>query len=229
MAAQKACITSRLDMTHATYLRPSGGPHGQPGVRVHVGDLRLGPGILRRVSEVADPQRVLVYGVTGSGKSTLAARMAAATGIPWHAVDDMTWEPGWVPVPVDEQRRRIEAICEGDRWILDSAYEQWLDVPLDRAQLVVGLDYPRIVSFARLARRTVARTIDRQLVCNGNVETWRGALSDDSILRWHFRSFARKRARLRAWAADPSMPPTILLRSPAATERWMRALVAGSK
>ena len=63
------------------------------------------------------PERVLVYGVTGSGKTTLAARLANQTGLPWHSVDDLTWEPGWVEVPSDEQRRRIDAICAGQRWI----------------------------------------------------------------------------------------------------------------
>ena len=55
-----------------------------------------------------------MYGVTGSGKSTLARRIAAATGLPYHAVDDLTWEPGWVAVPEAEQRRRIARICAGD-------------------------------------------------------------------------------------------------------------------
>ena len=36
--------------------------------------------------------RILVYGVTGSGKTFLAERISAATGIPWHAVDDLTWD-----------------------------------------------------------------------------------------------------------------------------------------
>jgi hypothetical protein len=46
----------------------------------------------------------------------------------------------------------------------------------------------------------------------------------DSILVWHFRSFARKRARMRAWAADPAAPEVVLLASPAATRRWLASL-----
>ena len=80
------------------------------------------------------PQRILVYGVTGSGKTTFAARLAEKTGLPWHSVDDLTWEPGWVEVPPDEQRRRIGAICSGQQWILDTAYSKWLDVALCRVQ-----------------------------------------------------------------------------------------------
>ncbi len=86
--------------------------------------------------------RVLVYGVTGSGKTTLARQIGERTGTPFHAVDELTWEPGWAEVPPEEQRRRIAAICAEERWILDSAYDKWLDVPLARVQLIVALDYP---------------------------------------------------------------------------------------
>jgi adenylate kinase family enzyme len=145
----------------------------------------------------AKAERILVYGVTGSGKSMLAARIAAVLRLPCHLVDELTWEPGWVMVDEDEQRRRIEAICAQDRWVLDTAYGKWLELPLARVQLIVALDYPRWLSLGRLVIRTAARIVDRKPICNGNVETLRGALSRDSIIVWHFRSFARKRARMR--------------------------------
>jgi adenylate kinase family enzyme len=170
------------------------------------------------------PQRILVYGVTGSGKSTLAARIGARLGLPYHPVDDLTWEPGWVQVPAEEQRRRIAAICAGDTWVLDGAYAIWADIPLARADLVVGLDLPRRVSLTRLVRRTVSHLVRRTRICNGNVESLRGILSRDSMLVFHFQSFPRKRARMRRWQADPAMPPVVLLRSPAEVRRWLRAL-----
>lgn len=173
-------------------------------------------------------ERILVYGVTGSGKTTLAARISAATGIPWHSVDDLTWEPGWVPVPVDEQQRRIAAICAGDRWILDTAYSTWLAIPLARADLIVALDYPRLVSLTRLVGRTVMRIIDSKPVCNGNRETVRTALAADSILFWHFRSFARKRRRIRNWATDLSVPEVVRMTRPRDTEAWLRSLSAAA-
>jgi adenylate kinase family enzyme len=171
---------------------------------------------------VAD--RVLIYGVTGSGKSTMARRVAELTGLPWHAVDDLTWEPGWVAVPPDEQRRRIERICAGEQWVLDSAYGSWRDVVLSRADLIVALDYQRWRSLGRLARRTVARALDRRLICNGNTESFRQVFSRDSIIAWHFRSFDQARSLMRAWAADPAGPPVILMPSPAAARRWLAGL-----
>jgi hypothetical protein len=122
----------------------------------------------RRVS------RILIYGVTGSGKTTLARRMSALTRLPWHSVDDLTWEPNWVAVPDDEQRRRIGEICAGEEWILDHAYGKWRE-------------------FAR-----------------------------DSIVLWHFQSFRRKRARIRAWSSDPARPEVHGFTSPRQLEDWLR-------
>lgn len=172
----------------------------------------------------APVRRIMVYGVTGSGKTTFARRIAERTGLSWHAVDDLTWQPDWVPVPKDEQRRLIEEVCAGDAWILDHGYGAWLDVVLDRVQLIVALDYSRLRSLGRLVRRSVINVLARRPTCNGNVETWRTLIGGDSIVRWHFRSFAGKRRRIRGWAADPDGPRVIVFSRPADAERWLRGL-----
>ena len=85
----------------------------------------------------------------------------------------------------------MTGIRSQDSWVLDTAYSGWLDLVLDRADLIVGLDYPRWRSLGRLVRRTAARIIGRRPVCNGNVETLRNALSRDAIIAWHLRRSAR--------------------------------------
>lgn len=165
----------------------------------------------------ADPtgaRRILVYGVTGSGKSTAATRIADRTGLPLALADELTWEPGWVPVSDERQREVFAAITAGDRWVLDTAYGAWLDLVLPRTQLVVALDYQRWFSLQRLIRRTLARAVDKRPICNGNTQDWQRVWNRDSIVRWHFRSFARKRRRMRAWAAAPDGPPVILIHRP---------------
>ena len=109
-------------------------------------------------------QRILVYGVTGSGKSTAATRIADRTGLPLTLVDELTWQPGWVPVPEERQRHVFAEVVAEDRWVLDTAYGAWLDVVLPRVQLVVALDYPRWSSLQRLVRRTLMRPIDQRPV-----------------------------------------------------------------
>ncbi len=142
-------------------------------------------------------------------------------------VDELTWLPGWVPVPEEQQRRELAEIVAGDRWVLDSAYGAWLDVVLPRADLVVGLDYPRWLSFQRLVRRSLMRIVDQRPVCNGNTESLRLLLQRDSILVWHFRSFTRKRTRMRAWAAASDGPPVLLFARPRALEAWLRSVSVG--
>lgn len=171
--------------------------------------------------------RVLFYGVTGSGKSTAAERLAGIVGLPYHPVDELTWMPGWVMVPDGVQRQRIEEICRTDRWVLDTAYSRWADIPLARVEMIIGLDYPRWLSLGRLVRRTLARVIDKKPVCNGNYETWRGVFSSDSIIRWHFASFRRKRDRMRGWAEDPGGRAVVLFRRPQDLERWLDSMAAG--
>jgi len=175
----------------------------------------------------AAPSRVLFYGVTGSGKSSAARAYARATGLPeFSADDDIGWLPGWQQRTVEEQRGIAAGIAARDRWVLDSAYGVWRDVVLPRAELVVGLDYPRWLSLARLVRRSLRRALTREPVCNGNHETLARLFDEDSILRWHFRSFTRKRQVMRGLQADPGMPPVILFRHPRELDAWLTQLSA---
>jgi adenylate kinase family enzyme len=188
-------------------------------------DLPRHPGEPESHNPLGDARRILVYGVTGSGKSVAAARISEATGVPWTSVDDLCWEPGWLQVPAEEQRRRFADICAGDTWLLDTAYGHWTDVALARADVVVALDYPRLLSLQRLVRRTLVRVLDKKPICNGNTETWRQMLGDDSIIRWHFRSFESKRARILAWAADPDMPRVVRFTRPRDLDGWIATLL----
>jgi adenylate kinase family enzyme len=169
-------------------------------------------------------RRILVYGVTGSGKSTAAGRIAARTGLPLTLVDELTWQPGWVPVAEQRQRELFTEVVAADRWILDTAYGAWLDVVLPRVELVVALDYPRWFSLQRLVRRTLVRAIDRKPICNGNTESLRNLCSRDSIVGWHFRSFDRKRSRMRQWAEAAEGPPVRIFRRAKDLERWLDQL-----
>ena len=167
-------------------------------------------------------QRVLFHGVTGSGKTTAARAYAQAAGLPLYPYDDVVgWLPGWQQRPVEEQLQMTAAIAAGDRWVVDSAYASVRELLLARAELVVALDYPRWLSLGRLLRRTVRRCLTGELICNGNTETWRLVLSRDSIIVWHFRSFAAKRKSLAAMRADPGMPPVISFRRPRDLEAWI--------
>lgn len=169
------------------------------------------------------PRRIMLYGVTGSGKSVAAARIADRLGLPLVEIDEITWGPGWTQILLDEQRRRIADVVAGDAWVLDHGYGKWLDLVLDRVELVVGLDFPRWVSSGRLLRRSLVNVVSHRPICHGNVETWRRLVGPESIVRWHRQSFPSKRRRIRAWEAA-QIPPTVRLRGPRHLRRWITAL-----
>lgn len=172
-------------------------------------------------------RRVLVFGVTGAGRTTMARRIGEATGLPWHSVDDeIGWLPGWRERPRDEQRTLAAGIAAGDAWVLDTAYGHFRDAVLPRTELIVALDLPRLVSLSRLVWRTARRVVSREPVCNGNRENLRMAFSPDSIVVWHFRTFARKRRYIDDWEADATAPPVVRLRSVHQVEAWLATLDA---
>ena len=178
----------------------------------------------------AVPSRVLFYGVTGRGKSSAARAYAEAAGLPeFSADDDIGWLPGWQQPSTAQQRKAAARIAAQDRWVLDSAYGVWRDLVVPRAELIVGLDYPRWLSLGRLIRRSLRRVLTRQPVCNGNVETLARLVAKDSIVLWHFKSFKRKQAVLRELHADPTMPAVLVFRRPRDLDAWLKqlAVVAG--
>jgi adenylate kinase family enzyme len=173
------------------------------------------------VDDVQRAKRVLLHGVTGSGKSTAAVAIGARLSLPVHLADEeFGWLPGWVQRPADEMRALAAVVV----WVFDTAYGSFRDLVEPRAQVVIGLDYPRWISLGRLVKRTFIRVIDRRPICNGNVETFRQMFSLDSILVWHFRSFTGKRATMRAWAARAEGPPVMLVRRPRELDGLLRAL-----
>lgn len=171
-----------------------------------------------------DHRRIVLHGVTGSGKSTLAARLARLTGAPHVSVDDLMWRPGWVQLTGEEQVEAIRPWAEQPAWVMDSFWTATRPALLPRADLLVTLDYPRRVSLSRLVRRTWRRARTGEECCGGNTESWRRALSTDSILAWHFRSFADKHASARAWATEAGGPPVVRFTSPRQVDAWLRTL-----
>jgi len=171
---------------------------------------------------------VLFYGVTGSGKSSAAHRYAQARSLPeFSADDDIGWLPGWKPREIEEERAIAAGIAAQDCWVLDSVYSRWSDLVLPRAQVIVALDYPRWISLFRLLRRTARRILTQESICNGNTESaWKQLFTADSIIRWHFQSFPRKRRAIQTFSGDPTMPPVLVFRHPQDLADWFAELEA---
>ena len=171
------------------------------------------------------PDRVWIMGPTGSGKSTLAARLAADRGMDPIHMDEIHWQPGWVEAPREQTIARVRALADEERWVMEGGYTFVRNTLLDRIQAFVWLDLPLRITFPRLVRRGISRSVRKTPCCNGNHETLRKTFfHKDSLLLWsltHFRTTRRKALETLAQAPDL---PCVRLRHPREVHAWLQSV-----
>ena len=101
--------------------------------------------------------RILVLGRTGSGKTTLARELAAELGVPHIELDALYFGPQFSTAPLSVLRERVCAAVSADRWVTDGNKSAVRDLVWPRADTIVWLDYPLVVSLWRLGRRALWR------------------------------------------------------------------------
>ena len=163
--------------------------------------------------------RIVIIGATGSGKTTLANALAEKHGMPFTDLDDLYWQPGWLETPPADFRAAVDHATAAPRWIIAGNYSAVRDLTWGRADTLIWLDYSFHRVLWQLLRRSLRRVSDRNLICNGNRETWRKLLSRDSIIVWLFTSFAKRRRDHAALFRDatpyPNIKTLIHLKNPA--------------
>lgn len=177
-------------------------------------------------------ERIVVFGFAGSGKSTLAQQLAKRLGLEYFETDALHWNPGWVGTPTPEFREKVEAATKGQYWATEGNYSQVRDIYLSKADTIIWLDYPFWFSFFRLFKRTIARIVDKQPICNGNYETFSGTfLSKKSLLlyvlqlRW--RMWREGTAYSSRWQAYPHLE-VIRFCNARETREWLEGLKVGT-
>jgi adenylate kinase family enzyme len=101
-------------------------------------------------------RRVAVFGNAGGGKSTLARRLAAATRLPLHVIDEMQFRVGGVAVSQDEYLRNHAELLSRDEWIIDgfggarAAWERFA-----AADTLVLVDLPLIAHYWWVTKRLI--------------------------------------------------------------------------
>ena len=165
-------------------------------------------------------QRVVVLGMGGAGKSVLARRLGAAWALPVLHLDAVFWGPGWRPTPPEVWRDVVAGLAAGERWVIEGAYPEVVDLALPRAQLAVFLELPRWVTLPRLVLRPLRRP--------PGVDLPRGLehVVDRENLGWAWRWPEQQRpavvAALHAFAGE-----AVVLRSRRAVRRWRRRALRG--
>jgi len=169
----------------------------------------------------SEGDRLDEQGVFRLWEEVLAALAAAATVV---EVDAIQHKAHWRKASVEEIREGIQAALDGTpNWVIDGTCEHEVgDFIASRADLIVWLDLPLAVKLVRLLRRSWRRVRTREVLWNGNVETWRDVfVGRDSVvahpLRTHFRHRRRTLAR-------PDRAKLVRLRSTSEVNEWLSAM-----
>ncbi|RWZ51816.1 AAA family ATPase [Labedella phragmitis] len=176
---------------------------------------------------VALPRRILVAGSAGAGKSTLARELSARLGLPYTELDALYHGPDWIPR--EGFVRDVEQIVRSDAWVSEWQYTPVRSLLLERAELLVALDYSRARVMTRVVRRTLRRRIRRVELWNGNQEPpLRTIMTDrEHIVRWAWTMFELNRQRMRALEKTSTAALDVRrFTSPRQTERWLDDLGA---
>lgn len=102
-------------------------------------------------------KRTAVIGNSGGGKSTLARRLAGKLGHPYHEIDALLWQPGWILQPTEIYEAAHDEILARDCWVIDGLGRlESLPNRLLRATHIILIDMPLWKHFSLAARRQMA-------------------------------------------------------------------------
>lgn len=116
-------------------------------------------------------RRIQIIGPTNAGKTTLGGRLGALLGVPYTDLDALFWKPGWVESTDEEWHPKLQALAEGDGWVVSGNYYRHTLFRLwPRLETVIWLDLPLRVVLPRILRRSWRRWRSGELLWGTNRE-----------------------------------------------------------
>lgn len=173
-----------------------------------------------------------MVGTTGCGKTSLAQEISKRLQFPHIELDALYWGENWTGVPDHVFRERVTAAIVGENWVVDGNYSRVRSLVWDQADTVVYLDYTFWRVFWQLIRRTIQRSLKREVLWNGNREDlWKSFFSRDSILLWMLQTYHRRRKNYAELFQQPEYAHLCLvhLRTPQLRDEWLLNLVPAAK
>ncbi len=82
--------------------------------------------------------------------------LSAVNDLPYHAIDQIQWKPGWVQTSANEYNQAHDSLIFQDRWLLDG-FGTWDSIlrRMDAADTIIIVDHPIWIHYWWATKRQV--------------------------------------------------------------------------
>lgn len=102
-----------------------------------------------------DIKRICIVGAPGTGKTTLAKKLKQIYNLPVCHLDSIHQLPNWVLRDEAERDAMILEETRKEEWILDGTFTNTLEERINRADMVIFLDYSTISALNGVIKRII--------------------------------------------------------------------------
>lgn len=136
------------------------------------------------MKQIESMKKIAVFGKPGSGKSTLSKGLAAATGLPLHALDSIVYKANGDLVDRETYDKNHDKILFSDSWIIDgfgpigSFYKR-----LDNADTLIYIDLPYTTSYWLVTKRLIKGLFVKPEGWPDGSSVFKGSLESYKVLK----------------------------------------------
>ena len=98
-------------------------------------------------------KKISIIGGSGSGKSTLSDILSKELDIPAIHLDAINYKPNWVQIDKNERDNIILSKSNDEKWIIDGNYNKTLQDRLEKADLIIWIDYSTFAQLKGIFKR----------------------------------------------------------------------------
>lgn len=105
------------------------------------------------MAEIRKAKKISIIGGPGTGKSTLARNLGKELNLPTYHIDGIHHTENWGIRDKEERDKIILGIVNENKWVIDGTYRSTLEARIEKADLVIFLNYTTIAKLKGILTR----------------------------------------------------------------------------
>ncbi len=138
-------------------------------------------------------------------------------------LDAVNWQENWISLEPEVFQKRVASILDANKggWVVDGSYHERLgELVRERADTILFLNIPLIITVPRVIKRSIKRVLSKELLWGKNRETLKGA---SYLVMWTVKYHRRRVKKMEALEESLLGTDTkyIMFRTNAAARKWL--------